>query len=155
MQPSRLERRWLQAAVATCGLVAALLTLAALILDPRHPLRVGSAAALAGAATLWGIRKLQDPVSALTELRIGADGHIRLRDARAGPGSPEQKVKCVFAAPWLITLRSGSRFIRLWPDSLPPETFRRVYAYIRWERAGTTATTDPTGAKASRNEIDP
>ncbi len=142
-------------AVATCGLVAALLTIAALELDPRHPLRVGAAAALAVAATLWGIRKLRNPVSALAELQIGADGCIRLRDARGGPGTTEQKVKCVFAAPWLITLRSGSKFIRLWPDSLPPETFRRVYACIRWERAAAAATTDPSRAKTSKNEIDP
>jgi hypothetical protein len=154
LQPSIREQRWLQLATATCALVAALLAVAALALDPRHPLRVGTAALLALAAALWGAWQLRIARAPAIEIRI-RDGDVWLRDKEPGPESREEKARCVFAAPWLITFRFGSNYVRLWPDSLPPDAFRRVHACVRWERTGTTDALGPPGANARQNENDP
>jgi hypothetical protein len=154
LQPSTRERRWLQAAVAVCVLLAALLMVAALVLDPRHPLQVGSATVLATVAASWGLWRLRRPAAVVAELRIG-DGSVWLREAGTDGQAREEKARCVFAAPWLITFRFGSKFVRLWPDSLSPDAFRRVHACVRWERAGSNPLTGPPGANALDNEIDP
>jgi hypothetical protein len=140
--------------VATCVLVVALLAFAGLAMDPRYPLRVGSAAVFALCGAIWGLRQLRLPAAIETELRI-RDGTIWLRDRGAGPEEQEWRAQCVFAAPWLITFRMGSKYIRIWPDSLPMDAFRRVHACIRWERPGTTASAGALGANAFKNEIDP
>jgi hypothetical protein len=154
LQPSIREKRWLQLATATCVLVAALLAVAAMALDPRHPLRVWTAAVLALAAALWGAWQLYVPRAPRTEIRI-RDGDVWLRVGGPGPEAREEKARCVFAAPWLITFRIGSNYFRLWPDSLPPDAFRRVHACVRWERTGTTDALGPSGANARQNENDP
>jgi len=148
------ERRWLQLATLTCARVAALLTVAALVLDPRHPLRVGTAALLALAAALWGVRQLRAKGAATVEIRI-RDGDVWLREEATDLEVREERARCVFAAPWLITFRFGSNYVRLWPDCLPPDVFRRVHACVRWERIATTDALGPTGANAHRNETDP
>ncbi len=145
------EKRWLQLATVTCALVAVLLTVAALALDPRYPLRVGTAALFALVAALWGVRQLAAKGAATTEIRI-RDGNVLLRET--GPEPREEVARCVFAAPWLITFRFGSNYVRLWPDCLPADAFRRVHACMRWERTGTTDAL-PTGANARQNETDP
>jgi hypothetical protein len=152
LQPSMREKRWLQLATAACVLVASLLAVAAMALDPRYPLRVGSAALLALAAALWSAWQLRVARAAAIEIRI-RDGDVWLRDS--GPEAREERARCVFAAPWLITFRFGSNYVRLWPDSLPPDAFRRVHACVRWERTGTTDALGPTGANARQNENDP
>lgn len=134
LQPSARERQWLQGAVAACLMIAAALAVAAATLDPRHPLRVGAASAVAFGAWLWGIGRLRRRVDRAFEIAIRA-GRVELRRAsgRADPGPPP---RCVFAAPWLITFRLGSTWVRVWPDSLPPEAFRRVHACVRWQPSG-------------------
>jgi hypothetical protein len=154
LRPSMRERRWLQLATVTCALVAVLLTVAALALDPRHPLRVGTAALFALVAVLWGVRQLGAREAAATEIRI-RDGNVLLRGTGTGPEAREEVARCVFAAPWLITFRFGSKYVRLWPDSLPADAFRRVHACVRWERTGSTDALGPTGANARQNETDP
>jgi hypothetical protein len=153
LRPSMREKRWLQLATVTCAMVAALLTVAALALDPRHPLRVGTAALFALVGALWGVRQLSARGAATTEIRI-RDGKVLLRETGAGPEAREEMARCVFAAPWLITFRFGTNYVRLWPDSLPADAFRRVHACVRWERTGTTDAL-PTGANARQNETDP
>lgn len=148
------EKRWLQLATVTCALVAALLTVATLALDPRHPLRVGTAAPFALVAALWGVLQLAARGAATTEIRI-RDGSVLLRETGTGPEAREKVARCVFAAPWLITFRFGSNYVRLWPDSLPADAFCRVHASVRWERTGTTDALGPTGANARQNETDP
>lgn len=148
------ERRWLQLATLNCTLVAALLTVAALALDPRHPQRVGTAALFALVAALWGVWQLAPKGAATTEIRI-RDGNVLLRETGTGPEARKEVARCVFAAPWLITFRFGSKYVRLWPDSLPADAFRRVHACVRWERIGTTDALGPTGANARLNETDP
>ena len=104
------EKRWLQLATVTCALVAVLLTVAALALDPRYPLRVGTAALFALVAALWGVRQLVAKGAATTEIRI-RDGNVLLRETVPEPR--EEVARCVFAAPWLITFRFGSNYVRL------------------------------------------
>jgi hypothetical protein len=70
---------------------AALLAVALLRLDPRHPLVVGSVAVLATLAALWGLRHLQRPAAGETELRIeeGSGGlreaELTVRQGKKGP----------------------------------------------------------------------
>jgi len=148
LQPSARERRWLLGAVAGCLLVAAALVAAAATLDPRHPVRVGVAAAAAVAGGLWGIGRLRSRVGRAFELAI-REGRVELRRTGEGmaPGLPAQ---CVFAAPWLITFRLGSTWVRVWPDSLPPEAFRRVHACVRWQ----AASADPKQPSGPRPETE-
>jgi hypothetical protein len=148
------EKRWLQLATVTCALVAVLLAVAALALDPRHPLRVGTAAVLALAAALWGAWQLRVAGAPATEIRI-RDGIVWLRNREPEPEARKERARCVFAAPWLITFRFGSNYVGLWPDSLPPDAFRRVHACVRWGRTGTTDALGPSGANARQNENDP
>ena len=154
LRPSKREKRWLQLATATCALVAALLTVAALALDPRHPLRVGTAALFALVAALWGGRQLAAKGAATTEVRI-RDGRVLLREKGTELEAREEVARCVFAAPWLITFRFGSNYVRLWPDSLPADAFRRVHACVRWERISTRDALGPTRANARQTETDP
>jgi hypothetical protein len=146
------ETRWLQLATAACVLVASLLAVAAMALDPRYPVAVGTATLLALAAALWSAWQLRVAGAAAIEIRI-RDGDVWLRDS--GPDAREERARSVFAAPWWITFRFGSNYVRLWPDSLPPDAFRQVHACVRWERTGTTDALGPTGANARQNENDP
>ena len=147
------ERRWLQLATAGCALVAALLTVAALAFDPRHPVRVGAAATVALVAALWGLLQLRARRTVATEIRL-RDGEIWLREKGAHPETREESARCVFAVPWLITFRFGSNYVRLCPDSLSPAAFRRIHACARWEKAGTADALGPNGADARQNETD-
>ncbi len=63
------------------------------------------------------------------------------------PGTPlRQRLQCVFAAPWLITLKSGTMWVRIWPDSVPGNLFRRFWVHVRWSPGRQPA--DRTGATA-------
>jgi hypothetical protein len=148
LQPSARERRWLLGAVSTCLVVGAALAVAAGTLDPRHPLRVGAAAAVAFVAGLCGIGQLRRRVDRTFELAI-RDGRVELRRASA-PADLGPPARCVFVAPWLITFRFGSTWVRVWPDSLPPEAFRRVHACVRWQPSGT----DPKQLPGPRPETE-
>jgi hypothetical protein len=140
------EKRWLQLATLACALVAAVLAIAALTRDPRHPERVAAAALIALVATFWGLWRLRANGQCATEIGI-RDGSVWLRETKAGPETREEKARCVFAAPWLITFRFGSKYVRLWPDALPPDAFRRIHACVRWERTGITDATGPHGGQ--------
>lgn len=153
LQPSMRERRWMLLATAGCALIAALLTVAALALDPRHPLRVWTAAVLALAAALWGARQLRAQQAVAAEIRL-RDGDIWLRTKVADLEPREERARCVFAAPWLITFRFGSNYFRVWPDSLPPAAFRQVHACARWERAATADALGTNAADARQDETD-
>jgi hypothetical protein len=82
-------------------------------------------------------------------LDVGVDdaGALVVRAPNDGDGGPEHRLPCVFAAPWLITLRRGTMWVRIWPDSLPGNAFRRFWVHIRWnpgrQPAGRTAATAP------------
>jgi len=152
LQPSARERRWLQVAVAACLAVAVALAFAAVTMDPRHPSRVGTAAAAAVVASLWGIVRLRRTSSDAFEVCV-RNGRVELRARDAGEAPAETPTRCVFAAPWLITFRSGSNWVRVWPDSVPPDVFRRLHACVRWERPAGTDSKQTPGPRPE-NETD-
>jgi len=81
-------------------------------------------------------------------IEIGVDdsGCIALRRVVGTVDPNEQRLQCVFAAPWLITLKSGTMWVRIWPDSVPGNLFRRFWVYVRWNPGRQPA--DRTGATA-------
>ena len=147
------EKRWLQLATAACVLVASLLAVAAMALDPRDPLRVGGQPRYSHWRRPYGARGSSVSRGQPRPRSRIRGGDVWLRDR--GPEAREERARSVFAAPWLITFRFGSNYVRLWPDSLPPDAFRQVHACVRWERTGTTDALGPTGANARQNENDP
>lgn len=100
----------MQLATLTCALVAALLTVAALVLDPRHLLRVGAAALLALAAALWGVRQLRAKGAATVEIGI-RDGDVWLREEATDLEVREERGMCLCGAmvdnlPFRLQLRA-------------------------------------------------
>jgi hypothetical protein len=104
-----------------------------------------------------------EPAAALAALLAAAGGWLAGRQAREAPidigvddsgcivvrrvtTAPEttEYLRCVFAAPWLITLTSDTMWVRIWPDSLPGNIFRRLWVHIRWNPGRQSA--DRTGA---------
>ena len=67
------------------------------------------------------------------QIDIGVDnsGCIAARGATVAEETAD-RLRCVFAAPWLITLKSGTIWICVWPDSVPGNIFRRLWVHIRW-----------------------
>jgi hypothetical protein len=81
-------------------------------------------------------------------IEIGVDdsGGVAVRGATGARVPAEQRGQCVFAAPWLITLKGGTMWVRVWPDSVPGNVFRRLWVYVRWNPGRHSA--DPAGATA-------
>jgi len=150
LQPSARERRLWLAAVATTAISAIVLAVAALVADPRHPVRVWSAALVSAAASGWALSSARPSSGRSREVKIDADGVIWMR-ARPGVPDSEGRARCVFVSPWLITLRCGAMLVAVWPDSLPPDAFRRVAAVARWSGSSDTAKQTPV----SGSQIDP
>jgi hypothetical protein len=101
-------------------------------------------ALLAGVAGVAGARSRPSPV---VEIAVDDAGALVVRAPNPGDERPEHRLPCVFAAPWLITLRRGTMWVRIWPDSLPGYAFRRFWVHIRWkpgrQPADRTAATAP------------
>jgi hypothetical protein len=100
-------------------------------------------AALLAAAGGWlaGRQAREDPID------IGIDDSGCIVGRRVTPArETTERLRCVFAAPWLITLKSGTMCVRIWPDSVPGNVFRRVWVHIRWNPDRQPA--DRTGAAA-------
>jgi hypothetical protein len=138
LQPSARERRLWLAAVAATATLAVALGAAAIWADPKHPARVWCAALVTAAAAIWATRGARAVPSRRTEVSIARDGALQAR--RVGIDGTEEAeaptaVRCVFVAPWLITLRSGAMLVAIWPDSLPSDAFRRLHACARWAAA--------------------
>jgi hypothetical protein len=91
------------------------------------------------------------PPRELIEIGVDDDGGMTVRGGATGARVPaEQRARCVFAAPWLITLKGGTMCFRVWPDSVPGNVFRRLWVYVRWnpgrqsaDRSGATAPAPP------------
>lgn len=110
-----------------------------------------------------------EPAAALAALLAAIGGWLAGRPAREAPidigiddsgciaarrltamDETTEHLRCVFAAPWLITLKSGTMRVRLWPDSVPGNIFRCLWVHIRWnpdrqpaDRTGVTAPVPP------------
>lgn len=123
-------------------MTSAALLLAAVRSDPFDPFPA-IAAVLAFLAGAWAGRAISPE-----PLEVGVDraGSLTVRRP-ADLGSLQEHMQCVFAAPWLITLKRGTMWIPIWPDSVPRKTYRRLWVHVRWssgrQRADLPAATAP------------
>ena len=106
---------------------AASLLIAASGAQPADPMLLPAAALAAAGAFFAGRRRAAPDI----EVGVDARGRLRARDGRA-PEPVDRGLQCVFAAPWLITLRSGTMWVPIWPEAVPGNTFRRLWVHIRW-----------------------
>jgi hypothetical protein len=109
---------------ATALATAAVVALAGARSDPIGAVQT----ALALLLTAVGAAMLRTRAARDVEVGIDADGRLIARGRQVDLAG----VYCVFAAPWLITLKSGTMWIAVWPDSVPQTTFRRLWIHIRW-----------------------
>jgi hypothetical protein len=127
LSPSRRERGLRRIGQAFGFLTSAALLSAAVRSDPFDPLPA-LAAVLALLAGLWAGR-----AASPESLEVGVDRAGSLTVCRtADSGSVPERLQCVFAAPWLITLKRGTIWIPIWPDSVPAGTWRRLWVHLRW-----------------------
>jgi hypothetical protein len=133
---------------ATAG-SACVLAIAAVVADPRYPVRIWTAALVSAVACVWALVRCRLSSGRSREVRIDADGSIWTR-IQAGVPDSECESRCVFAALWLITLRCGAMLVAVWPDSLPSEAFRRLHACARW--SGLTNKGKPTAEPGNQND---
>jgi hypothetical protein len=142
LSPSRREQGLRRVARVLGGLAAAAL-LGAAVREASIEPAAALAALLAAAAGLLAGRPGCAPA---IEIGIDDSGGIAVRRAADPVDSAELRWRCVFAAPWLITLRSGTMWVRVWPDAVPGNIFRRLWVYVRWNPGRRPA--DRTGATA-------
>lgn len=152
LQPSVRERRLWLAAIAAAATVAAVLAIAALALDPRHPVRVWVAAGMAVVAVSWGVRGARQAAGRRTEVSVAPDGAVQARPLNGRADALGGAARCVFVAPWLITLKSGGMLVPVWPDALSPDAFRRLHACARWAGTGGPAGADNDKRTGSHND---
>jgi hypothetical protein len=145
LSPSRREQGLRRAALALGCSTALILTGAALRDGSIEP--AAALAALLAAAGGWlaGRQAREAPI----DIGVDESGCIVGRRLGTAHETPEH-LRCVFAAPWLITLKSGTIWVRIWPDSVSGNIFRRLWVHIRWnpgrqptDRSGATAPAPP------------
>lgn len=127
LSPSRTERVVRQVARALALAAGAALMVAAHRVDPVDPF-LGCAALL---SILVGLI-VRPSVRRAIEVGVDRHGRVTARPAGKSRETLEQELQCVYAAPWLITLKRGTMWIPIWPDSVPGNTFRRLWVHIRW-----------------------
>jgi hypothetical protein len=128
LAPSRREQVLRRCAQAAACVAAAALLGAASAADPFDRLAALGALPAALAAVAAGRAARRRPV----EVGVDRGGRLVMRAIDAGDRDAVQRLQCVFAAPWLITLGSGSTWVPIWPDSVPADAFRRFWVHIRW-----------------------
>jgi hypothetical protein len=131
LQPSALERRWRTAALLAASVICIALVSAALDSDSRHPMLLSVAIAGCIAVTLGTY--LWPRTDERREVAIGRDGVVLLRPI-ADSADTGSALRPVFGAPWLITFKGGTIWLAIWPDSLPPDAFSRLWVSTRWSR---------------------
>jgi len=151
LQPSALERRWRAAALLVAGAVCVALVSAAVGSDPRHPKLLFVAIAACLAATLGAY--FWPRTDERHEVAIDRDGVVLLRPI-ASPADAGSALRAVFGAPWLITFKSGTIWLAIWPDSLPPDAFRRLWVTTRWSRPTVLPPIADTQVKEARPRND-
>ena len=143
LQPSLRARRWRRAGQVIALTACTALFLAALASDPFDRrlliLACGVAAICWWATRQRPPRKLEVGVSMRGEIRLRTWAAVPLRassephaESLAAEFSP---VDISFAAPWLISLRSGTMLVPIWPDCLPPTVYRQLWVHLHWGRA--------------------
>ena len=114
-------------AIGSCAALA----VAAFASDPFDP--VAALLAVAGGLGVWTALKRSN--SRQFDVGVSSAGRIELREHNALGSSTPETIRTVFASPWLISLRSGTMLIPIWPDSLPQSTYRQLWVHLRWGRA--------------------
>ncbi|MGB2818975.1 MAG: hypothetical protein WBC37_17320 [Burkholderiaceae bacterium] len=128
LTPSRCER-----AVRRTGVFLAVATSATLLVAAaRDEAFDAFLVAVAVLALLAGAVAGRSRPPARLEVGVDRSGALAVRRADDAESVPEHGLQCVFAAPWLITLRRGTILIPIWPDSVPGNTYRRLWVHIRW-----------------------
>jgi hypothetical protein len=130
LQPSARERRWLQ--VARFGAIAGAGASITALLASEPPAPWAACVVL---LAVLGLVLLPRRRSAW-QLAIADDGRVV---GRAADNAPERRLQCLFASTWLITLRVGTEVVPVWPDSLPTDSYRRLWVHLRWTHAGSPA----------------
>jgi hypothetical protein len=153
LQPSVRERRLWLATIAAAATVATVLAIAALALDPRHPVRLWVAAWLALVAAGWGVRRARQAAGRRAEVSGASDGAVQARLLNGQADALGGAARCVFVAPWLITLKSGAMLVPVWPDALSPDAFRRLHACARSVGSGGAAGNDNDKRTGSHHDI--
>jgi hypothetical protein len=132
LQPSRRELRWRRVGAAVAGAGALALGYAALraaTFDPRL-------AAVAIGASVVAALALRVRRGAF-EVGVDVGGRPVVRRLAGGTADGQlRRARCLYAAPWLITLGSATNYITIWPDSVPQDTYRRLWVCVRWGTRG-------------------
>lgn len=151
LRPSARERRLQQSALATALLVTCALTFAALYADPRHPRELWATVVACAAIAAFIAWRLRPRGWSQLEVAVDANGLPWLRATSTVTNSRDAGpplARCVFAAPWLITLQCGALRTPVWPDSMPAEAFRRLHACVRWRSSVADPAPDPASMSA-------
>jgi hypothetical protein len=142
LSPSRREQGLRRVAKALGWSTAAVLSGAAIRDGSIDPVPAVSALLAAAGGLLAGHPAPREPL----EIGVHDSGCIAVRRVVGSADSSEQRLQCVFAARWLITLKSGTMWFCIWPDSVPGNLFRRFWVHVRWNLGRQPA--DRTGATA-------
>lgn len=94
----------------------------ALALGGGHPALALAAALAFGAA--WALRPRH---AGCGQLRINPEGRLELGSEAAPEAAHAQ-----FVSAHLVVLASASYTLAVWPDAVPPASFRRLCALARW-----------------------
>lgn len=129
MSPSPRERVVRRIALFLSSASAVALGIALVTDVTGEPAPLAGALVAALAAAIAARTRAPPPL----EIAVDAGGALLVRSAGDADGA-ERRLRCVYAAPWLITLRSGTIWVRVWPDSLPGNAFRRFWVHIRWSQ---------------------
>jgi hypothetical protein len=134
LAPSQRERRLRQLGAVLAVATAATVLITALRSEP-FDVALAALALLLAVAAAWVWRARRAPSM---DVAIDADGRLLVRSSTGVDVGPSL-ARCRFAAPWLISIRSGTMWVPIWPDSVPPSTFRRLWVHIRWSSGRVTS----------------
>jgi hypothetical protein len=147
LTPSRRERAVRRAGVFLAVATSVTLAVAAARADAFDAFLTAAAALALLAGAVAGRPRPPAPL----EVGVDRSGALAVRRADDAESVPEHGLQCVFAAPWLITLRRGTIWIPIWPDSVPGNSYRRLWVHIRW-RSGRPPADLPAGIAPDQTE---
>jgi hypothetical protein len=73
---------------------------------------------------LWTLRPRRPGT---VQIRVNPEGRLEL-----GHESAPEAARAQFVSPRLVVLASSSYLLAVWPDAVPPASFRRLCALARW-----------------------
>gem|GEM_PF-1215605 len=134
LRPSLQSLRWRRAGIGLALVTAAALAAAAMASAPSSVRQVSLAILAVLTGVFAWIASRRRPARPW-EIGVSTKGEVELRGVEPA-SQPARPFQLAFAAPWLISLRSGTMFIPIWPDSLPQSVYRRLWVHLRWKKAG-------------------